>query len=113
MQREFISRASASCETEFGNSYEIILVDDGSPDNCISVVKLKKNHPRLKIIQLSRNFGHHKAMLAGLDASQGDLVFLIDTDLRKPEWLISFHKLMKKTGADVVYGAQEKKRDKI
>ena len=45
---------------------------------------LLPTEPRLKIIELSRNFGHHKAMMTGLEHASGDLVFLIDVDLEEP-----------------------------
>src|ERR1700744_4221619 len=65
--------------------YEFVLVDDGSPDNVLDVaLALTKQDPRVKVIELSRNFGHHKALMAGLDFARGDLVFLIDVDLEEP-----------------------------
>lgn len=68
-------------------SFEIILVDDGSPDQSWSEVqKIKATEPRLKGIKLSRNFGQHKAITAGLDHVSGQWVVVMDCDLQdRPE----------------------------
>ena len=91
--------------------YEIIFVNDGSPDNSDIVIKrLSEKDSNIKSIELSRNFGHHAAMMAGLENSIGDLVFLIDVDLEdKPEWLSLFYKKIIKSDIDVVYGIQKKR----
>src|SRR5262249_3388596 len=63
------------------------------------------------IVDLSRNFGHHKAMMTGLDHARGDLVFLIDSDLEEdPECMREFAIEMSRTKADVVFGVQETRR---
>jgi len=63
------------------------------------------------IIDLSRNFGHHKALMTGLAHARGELVFLIDCDLEEdPAWLSAFHETMNTSGADVVYGVQESRK---
>ena len=69
--------------------YEIVLVNDGSPDDSLRVaLDLHARDPRVRIIDLSRNFGHHKALMTGLAHARGELVFLIDCDLEEdPEWL--------------------------
>src|SRR5690242_13987447 len=71
-------------------SYEIILVDDGSPDDSLKIaLDLARVDPHIRVIELSRNFGHHTAILAGLRYTRGNFVFLIDIDLEEqPEWLI-------------------------
>lgn len=93
--------------------YEIIFVDDGSPDDSLAVaLTLAKTDERIKVIQLSRNFGHHKAMLTGLQHAQGDYVFLIDCDLEEdPELLLQFwDKLNQDKNIDVVYGVQNQRK---
>lgn len=87
--------------------FEIILVDDGSPDSSLDSAKsLVKLIPEIKIIELSRNFGHHAALMCGLENSSGDYVFLIDSDLEEyPEWLELFSSSMSPE-VDVVYGKQ-------
>ena len=59
--------------------YEIVLIDDGSPDD--SVEKALKYDGPIKIVSLSRNHGHHQAMKAAIEHAKGDFVFLIDSDL--------------------------------
>ena len=61
----------------------------------------------MRVIDLSRNFGHHKALMTGLAHARGELVFLIDCDLEEdPAWLPTFHDALHADGADVVYGVQ-------
>lgn len=94
--------------------YEIIMVDDGSPDNSLSLaLNILQNDSHLKVIEFSRNFGHHKAMMTGLEHATGDFVFLIDVDLEEPpELLGKFHKVMIEGNWDVVYGYQEDRKGK-
>jgi putative glycosyltransferase len=90
------------------SSFEIILVDDGSPDDSLAqAVALTERDPRVRVIELARNFGHHAAMLAGLRHARGDLVFLLDVDLEEqPEWLAGFWDDLHRHQADMVYGVQ-------
>jgi putative glycosyltransferase len=92
--------------------YEIIMVDDGSPDNSLEVaLNILQNDSHLRIIELSRNFGHHKAMMTGLEHASGDLIFLIDVDLEEPPELLSkFYRTLINGGWDVVFGFQEQHR---
>ena len=94
------------------SSYEILLVNDGSPDDSLAVaLKLRDRDPRVRIIDLSRNFGHHKALMTGLAGARGELVFLIDCDLEEdPEWLLRFHEAMARSHADVIYGVQSSRK---
>ena len=91
------------------NEYEIIVVNDGSPDNALEIaVALHKQDAKLKVIDLSRNFGHHKAIMTGLAHATGDHIFLIDSDLEEePEWLEKFMQQMRQEDCDVVYGVQK------
>jgi putative glycosyltransferase len=111
---EFYSRikeAVAKIETD----HEIIFVNDGSPDNSGALaLSLFKRDERVKVIDLSRNFGHHKAMMTGLAAASGNLIFLIDCDLEEqPEWLSEFHDKLASTQADVVYGIQNQRKGSL
>jgi putative glycosyltransferase len=93
--------------------YEIIFVNDGSPDDSLKkVLALQCQDPHVIIVDLSRNFGHHKAMMAGLHYAQGDYIFLIDSDLEEaPELLNLFWKeLLSSSDIDVVFGIQEKRK---
>jgi putative glycosyltransferase len=105
---EFCDRASRQCRALAGDDHEIVLVDDGSPDESLRLaIDASRRDPHVRVVELSRNFGHHKAMLAGLSESRGNLVFLVDSDLEEePEWLAEFAAAMRRDGCDVVYGVQ-------
>lgn len=108
---EFHRRAmqAASAITD---DVELIMVNDGSPDDSLEVaVELHKSDPRVVVVDLARNFGHHKAMMTGLAHATGDLIFLVDSDLEEPpESLSQFYELFKREACDVVYGVQESRR---
>jgi putative glycosyltransferase len=109
---EFHTRASAVAEQFAGSDYEIVLVNDGSPDNSLDLaVALTKFDSHTVVVDLSRNFGHHKAMMAGLEQAKGQHVFLIDSDLEEePEYLPRFASQMERESCDVVYGVQERRK---
>lgn len=108
----FHERVSVSANKLVGGDYEIIFVNDGSPDDSLDLaVKLTYEDFHVVVVDLSRNFGHHKAMMTGLAYAKGDLIFLIDSDLEEePEWLLAFAQQMKQECCDVVYGVQGKRR---
>jgi putative glycosyltransferase len=108
---EFHARAGRAA-VHLTPDYEIIFVNDGSPDDSLSVARgLIERDARVRVIDLSRNFGHHKAMMTGLAHARGDLVFLVDSDLEEdPELLGTFAETMRATEADVVYGVQRERR---
>jgi putative glycosyltransferase len=109
---EFHTRVSQAARDLVGDDYEIVLVNDGSPDDSLrKTLQLVVCDGHLVVIDLSRNFGHHKAMMTGLSHSKGELVFLIDSDLEEePEWLAPFDEQMKREECDVVFGMQEQRR---
>lgn len=109
---EFHERATAIAQQVAGEDYEIILVNDGSPDDSLALaVKLTDQDAHVKVVDLSRNFGHHKAMMTGLIHSTGAEVFLIDSDLEEPpECLRPFHEQRLRGDCDVVYGVQEQRK---
>lgn len=108
---EFVDRARSELK-KLTDDYEFVLVDDGSPDDSLRIaVALLPTEPRLKVIELSRNFGHHKAMMTGLDHASGDLVFLIDVDLEEPPELLGrFFPVLRDEELDVVYGFQKTRK---
>jgi putative glycosyltransferase len=110
--REFHERASAVARQFVGDDYEIVLVNDGSPDDSLDLaIQLTEYDPHVIVVDLSRNFGHHKAMMTGLSHAKGERIFLIDSDLEEePEYLISFAKQMENQSCDVVYGVQEQRK---
>lgn len=105
-----IEAATRVCE-----DFEIILVNDGSPDRTMSkALTLQSKHKQVRIIDLSMNFGHHRAMMAGLCFARGTRVFLIDSDLEEdPAWLPEFWRSMDVSGADVVFGVQNKRKGRL
>ena len=90
---ELTSKLKKNAQEFAGDSYEIILVNDGSNDD--TVMKVKKiisgetnSNNNIKLINLSRNFGHHKALMTGINFSKGEFIFLLESDLEEdPEWL--------------------------
>lgn len=108
---EFYDRVHKSV-TKITQDYEMIFVNDGSPDNSLEIaLTLLDKDEKVRIIDLSRNFGHHKAIMTGLSHTNGDYVFLIDCDLEEePELLETFYnELVNSDGLDVVYGIQDKR----
>jgi putative glycosyltransferase len=105
---EFYRRATEAAG-RITDDYEIVMVDDGSPDNSLDIAcALANTDGRVRVVELSRNFGHHKALMTGLDHARGDLCFLIDSDLEEdPALLGAFLDRMQSADSDVVYGFQE------
>lgn len=109
---EFHQRATSAAKQLVGDDYEIVLVNDGSPDNSLDLaVQLTMGDSHVVVVDLSRNFGHHKAMMTGLAHAKGERVLLIDSDLEEePECLIAFAKQMQNQRCDVVFGVQEQRK---
>jgi putative glycosyltransferase len=114
--RPFLERFLAEClqaldELKCAN-FEIVLVNDGSPDDSVTyAIERRKDIPKLVVVDLSRNFGHHYAMQAGLRHSRGSFVFLIDCDLEvSPLTLPEFKRKLDASGSDMVYGYQEARK---
>ncbi len=92
--------------------YEIILVEDGSPDNSWKTIEeICKNDPKVKGIKLSRNFGQHYAITCGLEEVNGDWVVVMDCDLQdQPEEIPNlFNKAAE--GYDIVFAQREHRQD--
>lgn len=100
---EFYSR-TVEAASAYGDDFEIVMVNDGSTDSSLELAKtLHIKDSRVKIIDLSRNFGHHKAIMTGLAHSSGEQVFLLDSDLeQRPEWLHKFIQEAEETDADAI-----------
>jgi len=103
------SRRIAHAAEQITNDYELIFVNDGSPDDSLALaLQLQAENPKIQIVDLSRNFGHHAAIVAGIEHAKGDYVFLIDCDLEEqPEWLLLFKQQMEQSDTDVVFGVQQ------
>ncbi len=105
---EFYSRM-VSCAEAITDDFELVLVNDGSPDDSLEkAIELHRQDPRVVVVDLSRNFGHHKAIRAGLKQAAGDYIFLIDTDLEEdPETLsVLWQTMQSEPDADSVHGTQ-------
>jgi len=110
--KEFYERISTAIRKITGD-YEIIFVNDGSPDNSTAtVLQLQETDSAVTLIELSKNFGHHKAMMTGLKFADGDFIFMIDSDLEEdPELVSIFWKELNEAGnIDVVFGIQKKRK---
>ena len=94
------------------NDYEIILVNDNCPQNSIEIIKeICQKDQKVVGIDLSRNFGQMKAILAGLEYSNGDWVVVMDCDLQdRPEEIINLYNKTKE-GYDVVFARRKKRKD--
>lgn len=110
--KEFYRRSCAVASQLVGDDFEILFINDGSPDGSLNLaLELVQKDKRVTVVDLSRNFGHHKAMMTGLKYTKGDKVFLIDIDLEEePEWLLKFNEQMELEQSDLVYGVQEKRK---
>jgi putative glycosyltransferase len=108
---EFYRRAMKAAEAITAD-IELVMVNDGSPDDSIDLaLALHRTDPRVVVVDLARNFGHHKAMMTGLSHATGDMIFLVDSDLEEPpEDLALFYQRFVQGGCDVVYGVQEARR---
>jgi len=110
---EFCRRARQAARQYANDDYEIILVNDGSPDDSLDIaLQIAAADPKVTVVDLSRNFGHHKAMMTGLAHARGEEIFLIDSDLEEaPEWLNEFGRQRQASSAcDVVYGVQRQRK---
>lgn len=97
-----------------GSDHEIVCVDDGSRDRTLDLlVEARAHYPHLRVVSLSRNFGHQAALSAAFEHSNGDVVLAIDGDLQDdpgvlPQFLDEY-----KAGADVVYALRKNRPDGV
>ncbi len=98
--------------TEIGEPYEIILVDDRSPDNGWQVMKSISAHYReVQCVRLSRNFGQHPAIMAGLAQAKGEWIVVMDCDLQdRPEEIKKLYARARE-GFDVVFARRADRKD--
>jgi dolichol-phosphate mannosyltransferase len=94
-----------------GESYEIIFVNDGSDDGSLPLLRdLRAGDERVKLLGLSRNFGHQLAITAGLDHSSGQAVVVLDADLQDPPEVIPQLVEQWRKGYDIIFAVREKRR---
>jgi putative glycosyltransferase len=109
---DFLSKVSGLHLKLSVDFYEVILIDDGSTESqFLKAQSICANYKNTKLVRLSRNFGHHHALLAGLEHASGDLIFLVDSDLEEDPLDFSLlYEEMLRTNADLVYGYQKNRR---
>ncbi|MBI4577487.1 MAG: glycosyltransferase family 2 protein [Planctomycetes bacterium] len=99
---ELLDRLQAACRQET-EDYEVILCDDGSRDGTAAVaLAARSRDPRIKLLRLSRNFGHHHAAQAGMEHARGEWLYCLDGDLQDPPELLSDLFRKARQGYDVV-----------
>jgi glycosyltransferase involved in cell wall biosynthesis len=103
----FVERATAAIAD---HDFELILVNDGSADSTPQRLdRIAERDPRIRVVHLSRNFGHQAALTAGLEHAIGDVVAMIDADLQDPPELIPEMLARWREGADVVYAVRRER----
>ncbi len=109
--RAFHERATKALESLPGAAHELIYVDDGSrDDSCAQLAAFAGSDARVRVVKLSRNFGHQIAITAGLDRARGDCAVVIDSDLQDPPEVIARMVERWRAGYDVVYGVRSARR---
>ncbi len=92
---------------EYELNYEYVFVNDGSTDATLAkLIELSGSNPRIRVVNLSRNFGKEAALTAGIDHVRGNVLVLIDVDLQDPPELIPQFVEKWREGYDMVYGAR-------
>ena len=113
---EFYKRLRDSFESA-GVSFEVIFVDDGSPDDSANIVRqIIDNDERVSLVSLSRNFGQHSALITGILLASGQYIAIIDCDLEElPEDLLKmYYELISHNGSiDVIFGVQQNRHGPI
>ncbi|MGQ0648522.1 MAG: glycosyltransferase family 2 protein [Gemmatimonadaceae bacterium] len=111
---EELHRRIAAAAPAWGEDWELIVVDDGSHDQTLQILeRLAASDPHLKVVSLSRNFGHQPAVTAGLNHARGSIVCVMDADLQDPpEELLPFIAKVRE-GMDVVYAIRTKRKEGV
>jgi polyisoprenyl-phosphate glycosyltransferase len=109
---ELYRRIAAQLKTT-GEKWEIIFVNDGSNDRCSRLLAdLRSQDSRIKLLELSRNFGHQQALTAGIANASGDCVIIIDGDLQDPPELIPTLVEKWREGYQVVFAERRSRKDR-
>jgi glycosyltransferase involved in cell wall biosynthesis len=109
----FYERTFAVLDEAFA-SWEIVFVDDGSRDRTPSLLwKLNSADPRVKVVRLTRNFGSHVAITAGLDHARGDVVVVMACDLQDPPELIPKLLSQWEEGHEIVWATRAEREDSL
>jgi glycosyltransferase involved in cell wall biosynthesis len=104
---EFVRR---TCSALADYTFELVIVNDGSRDGTGELLdRIAADDPRVRVVHLSRNFGHQAALTAGLEHAIGDLAVMIDADLQDPPELIPTMIARWEAGSDVVYAVRHQR----
>jgi dolichol-phosphate mannosyltransferase len=96
----------------WNDDYELLFVDDGSSDRSLALmIDAAREDPRVRIVKLSRNFGHQAAISAGLEQARGDAVAVIDGDLQDPPEELARFLAKWREGYEVVYGIRRGRKE--
>ena len=108
-----VTRSVAAVES-FAGDYELLFIDDGSTDDTVKqLLKHRLQNKKIKIISLSKNFGHQAAFTAGLERSRGDVVAMMDGDLQDPpELLAEMYRKINEEGYDIISGRRTGRKGK-
>jgi len=109
-----LHRRVTSAAEQWGEDHELLIVDDGSTDNTIGILEqLARVDPRLKVISLTRNFGHQAAVTAGLHHARGSIICVLDADLQDPpEEILPFINRVR-DDMDVVYAVRTNRKEGV
>jgi undecaprenyl-phosphate 4-deoxy-4-formamido-L-arabinose transferase len=95
-----------------GKSFEIIFIDDGSRDNSLALMQEFAGNEQIKVLELTRNYGQHAAIMAGFSVCRGDIVVTMDADLQNPpEEIPRLVKVMEEGNYDVVGTIRKGRQD--
>jgi glycosyltransferase involved in cell wall biosynthesis len=110
---ELAARSVKAVES-FTLNYEILFINDGSTDSTLQkLIEVRKRFSRIKIVDLSRNFGHQAAFTAGLEMALGNYVAMMDGDLQDPpELLAEMYRMIRDEGFDIVSGNRKGRKGK-
>ena len=116
-ERESIAelhRRITAAAAHWKDEHELIIVDDGSTDDTFAILeRLAAEDARLKVVSLTRNFGHQAAVTAGLHHARGSIVCVLDADLQDPpEEILPFINRVRE-GMDVVYAVRRKRKEGV
>src|SRR5215467_5961505 len=109
---EELYRRVTSAAAGWGDTHELILVDDGSTDRTLELCeRIAASDRAFKVISLTRNFGHQPAVSAGLHHARGDIIAVMDADLQDPPEVLKVFLDKIYEGYDVVYAVRTKRKE--
>jgi undecaprenyl-phosphate 4-deoxy-4-formamido-L-arabinose transferase len=95
-----------------GKSFEIIFIDDGSHDQSLQILKEFTKNSQVRVVELTKNYGQHAAIMAGFSITQADIIITMDADLQNPpEEIINLVKVMEEGNYDVVGTIRKGRKD--